>query len=197
MATRRSPRFKECRRLGVNVCGHPKAMDRAGAPAFKKTKKTSDYGLHLIEKQKVKAYYGILERQLRRYFDLASKSSEMTGVALLVSLETRLDNLVYRLGFASSIRMARQMVSHRHIEVDGVKINIPSYAVKVGQVISLVEKSQKSEQFKKSWLSDSKAKFDYLERDEEKFSGKLTRLPLRAEIPVQINEQMVVEYYSK
>ena len=197
MAVKKGPRFKECRRLGVNVCGHPKAMDRAGAPAFKKTKKTSDYGLHLIEKQKVKAYYGILERQLRRYFDLASKSSEMTGVALLVSLETRLDNLVYRLGFASSIRMARQMVSHRHIEVDGVKINIPSYAVKVGQVISLVEKSQKSEQFKKSWLSDSKAKFDYLERDEEKFSGKLTRLPLRAEIPVQINDQMVVEYYSK
>ena len=197
MATRRSPRFKECRRLGVNVCGHPKAMERAGAPAFKKSKKTSDYGLHLIEKQKVKAYYGILERQLRRYFELATKSSEMTGVALLVSLETRLDNLVYRLGFASSIRMARQMVSHRHIEVDGVKINIPSYSVKVGQVISLVEKAQKSEQFKKSWLSDTKAKFDYLERDEEKFSGKLTRLPLRAEIPVQINEQMVVEYYSK
>ena len=197
MATKKGPRFKECRRLGVNVCGHPKAMERAGAPAFKKSKKTSDYGLHLIEKQKVKAYYGILERQLRRYFELATKSSEMTGVALLVSLETRLDNLVYRLGFASSIRMARQMVSHRHIEVDGVKINIPSYFVKVGQVISLVEKAQKSEQFKKSWLSDTKAKFDYLERDEEKFSGKLTRLPLRAEIPVQINEQMVVEYYSK
>lgn len=197
MATKKGPRFKECRRLGVNVCGHPKAMERVGAPAFKKSKKTSDYGLHLIEKQKVKAYYGILERQLRRYFELATKSSEMTGVALLVSLETRLDNLVYRLGFASSIRMARQMVSHRHIEVDGVKINIPSYSVKVGQVISLVEKAQKSEQFKKSWLSDTKAKFDYLERDEEKFSGKLTRLPLRAEIPVQINEQMVVEYYSK
>ena len=197
MATKKGPRFKECRRLGVNVCGHPKAMERAGAPAFKKSKKTSDYGLHLIEKQKVKAYYGILERQLRRYFELATKSSEMTGVALLVSLETRLDNLVYRLGFASSIRMARQMVSHRHIELDGVKINIPSYSVKVGQVISLVEKAQKSEQFKKSWLSDTKAKFDYLERDEEKFSGKLTRLPLRAEIPVQINEQMVVEYYSK
>ncbi len=197
MATKRGPRFKECRRLGVNVCGHPKAMDRAGAPAFKKTKKTSDYGLHLLEKQKVKAYYGILERQLRRYFELATKSSEMTGVALLVSLETRLDNLVYRLGFANSIRMARQMVSHRHIEVDGKKINIPSYAVKIGQVISLTEKSQKSEQFKKTWLSDSKAKLDYLERDEEKFSGKLTRLPLRAEIPVQINEQMVVEYYSK
>ena len=172
-------------------------MERAGAPAFKKTKKTSDYGLHLIEKQKVKAYYGILERQLRRYFELAAKSKEMTGAALLIELECRLDNLVYRLGFASSIRMARQMVSHRHIEVDGVKINVPSYAVKPGQVISLTEKSQKSEQFKKSWLSDNKAKLDYIERDEEKFCGKLTRLPLRPEIPVQINDQMVVEYYSK
>ncbi len=197
MATKHGPRFKECRRLGVNVCGHPKAMERAGAPAFKKTKKTSDYGLHLIEKQKVKAYYGILERQLRRYFELANKSKEMTGTALLVTLECRLDNLVYRLGFASSIRMARQMVSHRHIEVDGVKINVPSYSVKVGQVITLTESARKSEQFKKSWLSDTRAKLDYLERDEEKFCGKLTRLPLRAEIPVQINDQMVVEFYSK
>ena len=93
--------------------------------------------------------------------------------------------------------MARQMVSHRHIEVDGVKINVPSYSVKVGQVITLTESARKSEQFKKSWLSDTRAKLDYLERDEEKFSGKLTRLPLRAEIPVQINDQMVVEYYSK
>ncbi len=197
MATRRNPRFKECRRLGVNVCGHPKAMNRAGAPAFKKTKKTSDYGLHLLEKQKVKAYYNILEKQLRRYFEQATRSKEMTGVALLVALETRLDNLVYRLGFANSIRMARQMVSHKHIEVNGKKINIPSYAVKVGDVISLTEKSRKNEQFKKCFLADSKSKYDYLEIDEENFSGKLARLPLRAEIPVQINDQMVVEYYSK
>ena len=197
MATRRNPRFKECRRLGVNVSGHPKAMDRAGAPAFKKNKKPSDYALHLIEKQKVKAYYNILEKQLRRYFEKAAKSKEMTGVALLVSLETRLDNLVYRLGFASSIRMARQMVSHKHIEVDGKVINIPSYAVKVGSTISLVEKMRKSEQFKSTYLSNNKAKLDYLERDDDNFSGKLARLPLRSEIPVQINDQMVVEYYSE
>ncbi len=197
MATRRNPRFKECRRLGVNVCGHPKAMDRAGAPAFKKTKKASDYSLHLTEKQKVKAYYNILEKQLRRYFEQATKSKEMTGVALLVALETRLDNLVYRLGFASSIRMARQMVSHKHIEVDGKVINIPSYAVKVGSTISLVEKMRRSEQFKSTYLSNNKAKLDYLERDDDNFSGKLARLPLRSEIPVQINDQMVVEYYSK
>ena len=172
-------------------------MDRAGAPAFKKTKKTSDYGLHLVEKQKVKAYYGILEKQLRRYFDKASRSSEMTGVALLVALETRLDNLVYRLGFASSIRMARQMVSHKHISVDGKVINIPSFAVKVGSTIALVEKARKSEQFKKAFLGDNKAKLEYLERDADNFSGKLARLPQRSEIPVQINDQMVVEYYSK
>ena len=197
MATRRNPRFKECRRLGVNVCGHPKAMDRAGAPAFKKTKKASDYSLHLTEKQKVKAYYNILEKQLRRYFEQAAKSKEMTGVALLVALETRLDNLVYRLGFASSIRMARQMVSHKHIEVDGKVINIPSYAVKVGSTISLVEKMRKSEQFKATYLANNKAKLDYLERGDDNFSGKLARLPLRSEIPVQINDQMVVEFYSK
>ena len=197
MATRRNPRFKECRRLGVNVCGHPKALDRAGAPALKKTKKASDYSLHLTEKQKVKAYYGILEKQLRRYFEQASKSSEMTGVALLVSLETRLDNLVYRLGFASSIRMARQMVSHKHITVDGKVINIPSFAVKVGSTISLVEKARNSEQFKKTFLAYNKSNIPYLERDEASFSGKLISLPLRKDIPVEINDQMVVEYYSK
>lgn len=197
MATRRNPRFKECRRLGVNVCGHPKALDRAQDPAFKKTKKTSDYGLHLIEKQKVKAYYGILEKQLRRYFEQAARSKEMTGVALLVALETRLDNLVYRLGFASSIRMARQMVSHKHILVDGKSVNIPSFAVKVGSTISLTENAKKSEQFKKTFLSDSKARIEYLEREDDNFTGKLTRLPQRSEIPVEINDQMVVEYYSK
>ncbi len=197
MATRRNPRFKECRRLGVNVCGHPKALDRSQSPAFKKTKKTSDYGLHLIEKQKVKAYYGILEKQLRRYFEQAAKSKEMTGVALLVALETRLDNLVYRLGFASSIRMARQMVSHKHILVDGKCVNIPSFAVKVGSTISLTENAKKSEQFKKTFLSDSKARIEYLEREDDNFKGKLTRLPQRTEIPVEINDQMVVEYYSK
>ena len=143
MATRRNPRFKECRRLGVNVCGHPKALDRAGAPAFKKTKKASDYSLHLTEKQKVKAYYGILEKQLRRYFDQAS------------------------------------------------------YAVKVGSTISLVEKVRSSEQFKKTFLAYNKSNIPYLERDEASFSGKLISLPLRKDIPVEINDQMVVEYYSK
>ena len=197
MATRRGPRFKECRRLGTNVCGHPKAMDRANDPAFKRTKKTSEYGLQLIEKQKVKAYYGILERQLVRYFGLASKAEGKTGAALISILECRLDNLVYRLGFASSIRMARQMVSHKHILVDGKKINIPSFNVKVGSTISLDEKSRKSEQFKKTWFDSNVAPLDYLERDADNFSGKLVSYPQREKIPVIINEQMVVELFSK
>lgn len=197
MATRRTPRFKECRRLGVNVCGHPKAMDRAGAPAFKKTKKTSEYGLQLIEKQKVKAYYGILERQLVRYFDLASKAEGKTGAALISILECRLDNLVYRLGFANSIRMARQMVTHRHFLVDGKRVNIPSYNVKVGSTITMIEKSRKNEQFKKCFFDYNAAPLDYLERDVDNFSGKLVSYPMREKIPVEINEQMVVEYYSK
>ncbi|MBQ1592316.1 MAG: 30S ribosomal protein S4, partial [Treponema sp.] len=98
MATRRTPRFKECRHLGVNVCGHPKALKRADSPSLKRTKKISEYGKQLIEKQKVKAYYGIMERQLRRYFSLALKSEGKTGEALIETLECRLDNLVYRLG---------------------------------------------------------------------------------------------------
>ena len=197
MATRREPRFKECRRLGVNVCGHPKAMERANAPAFKRTKKISEYGKQLIEKQKVKAYYGILERQLVQYYKRALKAEGKTGEALIVALECRLDNLVYRIGFANSIRMARQMVTHGHIEIDGKRVNVPSYAVKVGQTISLVEKMRKSPQFKTQFASPNKMNLDYIERDEENFTGKLVSLPLRNKIPVEINDQMVVEFYSK
>lgn len=197
MATRRTPRFKECRRLGVNACGHPKAMNRANDPAFKKTKKTSEYGKQLCEKQKVKAYYGILERQLRRYYDIASRKEGKTGENLIIGLEVRLDNLVYRCGFANSIRMARQLVTHGHIRLDGKKVNIPSVQVKVGQVVSLREKSQKNDQIKASFLNGNRRPLDYLEVSEEAFSGKLVMLPKREEIPVEINDQMVVEFYSK
>lgn len=197
MATRRNPRFKECRRLGVNVCGHPKAMNRANDPAFKKSKKTSEYGKQLCEKQKVKAYYGILERQLRRYYDIASRKEGKTGENLIVGLETRLDNLVYRIGFANSIRMARQVVSHGHVRVDGRKISIPSFQVKPGQVVALCEKAQKNEQFKTSFLNGNRRPLAYIEVSEEAFSGKLIMMPKREEIPVEINEQLVVEFYSK
>ena len=197
MATRRGPRFKECRRLGVNTCGHPKALKRIDAPAFKKTHKVSEYGKQLIEKQKIKAYYGIMERQLQRYFDSALKAEGKTGEALITTLECRLDNLVYRLGFANSIRMARQMVTHGHLTVDGKKITIPSQNIKVNQVISLKEKSRKNEQFKKSFLSTNSKPLPYLQKNEDDFSGKLISIPQRKEIPVEINDQMVVEFYSK
>ena len=135
MARFMGPRFKQCRRLGVNVCGHPKAMNRANDAAFARRKKPTDYSRQLTEKQKLKAYYGILEKQLRRYFDKALKSSMATGDALVISLERRLDNAVYRIGFGNSIRLARQLVSHGHILVNGKKVDIPSYQIKVGDVI--------------------------------------------------------------
>jgi len=197
MATRRTPRFKECRHLGVNVCGHPKALKRTESGTTKRTKKISEYGKQLIEKQKVKAYYGIMERQLRRYFALALKSEGKTGEALIETLECRLDNLVYRLGIANSIRMARQLVSHRHITLDGKIVNIPSQEVKVGQVVALKEKDRSNAEFKKCFLELNASPLPYLERDEQNFCGKLLMKPHRNEIPVQINDQMVVEYYSK
>ncbi|MCH3917002.1 MAG: 30S ribosomal protein S4 [Spirochaetia bacterium] len=198
MATRRGPRFKECRRLGVNTCGHPKAMDRANDPAFRKKHKVSDYGMQLTEKQKVKSYYGIFERQLRNYYEQASKSTTMrTGDALITTLECRLDNLVYRIGFGNSIRLSRQLVSHGHILVNGKKVDIPSYRCRPGDVISMKEKSTKNEQFRKNFLGAAHFKLAYIEKNEEAFSGTLLRLPERSEVPVEINDQLVVEFYSK
>ncbi len=197
MARYTGPRFKQCRRLGVNVCGHPKAMNRASSPAFAKRKKPTDYSRQLTEKQKLRAYYGILEKQMRRYFEKALKSSMNTGDALVISLERRLDNAVYRIGFGSSIRLARQLVTHGHILVNGKKVDIPSYQINVGDVISLKEKSRSNELFRSCFLGHPSFNLPYFERNEEEFSGKFVRLPERSEIPVQVNDQLVVEFYSK
>lgn len=197
MATRREPRFKLCRRLGVNVCGHPKAMNRAEKGKTGPKKKLSEYGIQLLEKQKLKAYYGILEKQFKRYIDKAVKSKEVTGIALLKSLESRLDNMVYRIGFASSIRQARQMVNHGHILVNGKRVDIPSYGVKVGEEISLNEKSRQNELFASNFLDLGSFNLPYIEKDTENFSGKLLRLPEKEEIPIEVNEILVVELYSK
>ena len=178
VATRRGPRFKECRRFGINVCGHPKALDRLGT-TVKRSKKMSEYGKQLLEKQKIKAYYGIFERQLLRYYKAASKSKARTADALFCTLECRLDNLVYRIGFANSIRLARQQVTHRHILVNGKNVNIPSYICKAGVV--------ERESFA----------LPYISKDKESFSGTLVRLPMREEIPIQIEDQLVVEYFSR
>ena len=187
MAKMMGPRFKQCRRLGLNVCGHPKAMDRAGRGTSRADKKLSPYGLQLLEKQRLRAYYGVLEKQFRNYVKKAEKSKESTGVALIQMLECRLDNVVYRLGFANSIRQARQMVVHGHILVNGKKVDIPSFAVQVGDEVSL------RENFESGALNE----YPYLSKDMDKFSGVLTRLPERQEVPIEIDEILIVEFYSK
>ena len=197
MATHREPRFKLCRRLGINIYGHPKALKRGDGKNTRGGRKVSEYGMQLLEKQKVKAYYGIMERQFLRYVKASQKSTEMTGVHLLKSLECRLDNLVYRIGFARSIRQARQMVTHRHILVNGQRVNIPSYGIKVGDVITLREASRKNELILQNFQELSSFNVPYLEKQIDQFSGKLIRQPERDEIPIDANERLIVEYYSK
>ena len=197
MAKMMGPRFKQCRRLGLNVCGHPKAMDRAGRGTSRADKKLSPYGLQLLEKQRLRAYYGVLEKQFRNYVKKAEKSKESTGTALIQMLECRLDNVVYRLGFANSIRQARQMVVHGHILVNGKKVDIPSFAVQVGDEVSLREKSRTNVMFKENFESGALNEYPYLSKDRDKFSGVLTRLPERQEVPIEIDEILIVEFYSK
>ncbi len=196
MATRREPRFKLCRRLGVNVCGHPNAMNRAGQNA-KIGKKQSDYARQLIEKQKIKAYYGILERQFKRYIHKSQMSKEITGTALLRMLECRLDNIVYRLGLGKSIRQARQFVNHGHIMVNGKRVDIPSYAVKVNDVVSVAPKSNRMDKIQQNIADQAGSGVLYIERDLENLRGTLTRLPGREEIPVDVDEILAIELYSK
>ena len=197
MATKQGPRFKECRRLGVNVCGHPKAMRRAGAPAFAKRQKVSEYGLQLIEKQKIKAYYGILEKQMRRYFEAAKKEPGKTGDNLFALLERRLDNLVYRIGFANSIRLGRQMVTHGHVLVNGKKVDIPSYLVQPGDAVSLKPKSCQNEVYRHNFLNLCRFSLPYIDVDTQHFCGVLTRIPARDEVPVEVDDRLVVELYSR
>ena len=197
MAKMMGPRFKQCRRLGLNVIGHPKAMNRAGKGTARDSKKLSPYGTQLLEKQRLRAYYGVMEKQFANYFKKASKSKELTGFALIKLLECRLDNLVYRLGFANSIRQARQMVVHGHILVNGKKVDIPSFNVSVGDEIKLKEKSQNNPMFKENFQSNILNVLPYLSKNQADFSGTLLRYPERNEVPIEINEVLVVEYYSK
>jgi len=197
MATHREPRFKLCRRLGINLYGHPKALKRGEGKNQRGGRKVSEYGLQLMEKQKVKAYYGIMERQFLRYVKAAQKSAEMTGVFLLKTLECRLDNLVYRIGFARSIRQARQMVTHGHILVNGKRVDIPSFGVGVGDTVTLREKSRKNEMIVQNFQELASFNVPYIEKAMDQFSGKLIRLPERDEIPIDANERLIVEYYSK
>ncbi|WP_066506539.1 30S ribosomal protein S4 [Abyssisolibacter fermentans] len=196
MARMKGPRFKQCRRLGLNVCGHPKAMKRAGKGTSRGDRKLSSYGLQLLEKQRLRGYYEVLEKQFRRYVEKAAKAEGITGEVLIQSLECRLDSLVYRAGFGNSIRQARQMVTHGHMLVNGSKVDIPSYAVKPGDVISLREKSRKNQMFADNFAEGGFA-LDYVEKDVDGYSAKLVRIPERESIPVEIEDQLIVEFYSR
>lgn len=156
----------------------------------------SEYGKQLMEKQKLKAYYGMMEKQFKIYVEQALNSKENPGEKLVQRLEQRLDNLVYRLGFGNSLRQARQMVVHGHILVDGKKIDRPSYKVSPGEKISLREKSRSNEMFKDNFR-EKNIVLPYLEKDVDAFSGSLTRLPGREEIPIEITDSYIIEFYSK
>lgn len=192
MARYLGPRFKVARHLGVNVFNHPKALKRG----IKTHKKLSEYGEQLLEKQKLKAYYGVLEKQFKRYVYEALNSKEKSEEILIENLERRLDNLTYRLGFASTLRQARQMVVHGHILVNGKRVNIPSYKVAVGDVLSLREKSRKNEVFRENFLSTDNT-LKYLQKDKDSFSGKLIEKPTKSEIPVSLKFSKILEFYSK
>ena len=159
--------------------------------------KTSEYGSQLREKQKVRRYYGVLEKQFRSYFAMAEKRQGITGENLLKLLECRLDNVVYRLGIAPTRAAARQLVSHRHICVNGNVVNIPSYSLRVGDVVSVREKSKSLEVIAESLSGASKSRYAWLEWDGATMSGKFLQKPEREEIPENIKEQLIVELYSK
>jgi small subunit ribosomal protein S4 len=160
--------------------------------------KVQSYGIQLREKQKVKRMYGVLERQFRGYFSKAARGKGITGANLLQMLERRLDNIVYRLGFASSRAMARQLISHGHIRVDERKLTVPSALVKAGSVVSLRDKSRKNEQIK-ICLDTAKGRGvpPWLELDADRFQGTIKQLPAREDITMPIQEQLIVELYSK
>lgn len=198
MAKMMDPRFKQSRRLGLNVSGHPKANKRLNKGQGRDDRKLTEYGRQLLEKQRLRAYYGVNEKQMRRYFENAAKSDQSvtTGDALIRQLEMRLDNLTYRAGFASSIRQARQMVVHGHILVDGKRIDIPSYQVEPGQVLELKEKSRSNEMFKDNFESRFAQSLPYVTK-KEGFKCELARVPEREEVPIEITDSLIVEFYSR
>ncbi len=196
MAKMMGPRFKLSRRLGLNVVGHPKAMDRARKGTSRADKKLSEYGQQLLEKQRLRAYYGVMEKQFAKYVENAKKSKDQTGPALIRILESRLDNLVYRIGFASSIRQARQMVVHGHVLVNGKKIDIPSYLCTPGDTLELREKSKSVELFKENFENAFLSSLPYITKDQDRMSGTFLRFPEREEVPIEIQDQLIVEYYS-
>lgn len=201
MARYIGPKTKISRKFGEPIYGPDKYFDKKSYPPGqhglnKRRKKASEYGIQLAEKQKAKYTYGILEKQFRNTFKKASQKKGITGEVLLQLIEARLDNVVFRLGIAPTRAGARQLVSHGHIQLNGKTIDIPSADVKPGDIVSVRERSKSLEAITSSLSSRSDA-FSWLEWDEEKIAGKFLNYPERSEIPENINEQLIVELYSK
>lgn len=202
MARYTGPRVRISRRFGVPLYGPTKYLERRnygpGVHGPKSRRKVSDYGLGLLEKQKLRYYYGLMERQFRRVYERALRTRGVTGAIMLQILETRLDNVVYQLGFAATRPAARQMVTHGHIRVNGRKVNVPSYAVKVNDVIE-VKNSNVSRQMATRALeaAGSRTVPDWLSLNKDAFKGTVMRLPGREDIQSIANEQAVVEFYSR
>ena len=200
MARYTGPAYKKSRRLGFSLLENGKDLARRpyapGAHGNDRRKKPSEYGIQLQEKQKVRFMYGLTEKQFRKTFESASKMSGKAGENLLILLESRLDNLVYRLGMARTRRGARQIVNHGHILVNGKKVDIPSYKVKVGDTISVKENSMNHPAIVDA-LEQKLSTPAYVEFDEKKLTGKFVRLPERSELNNEINESLIVEYYNR
>ncbi|SFD61298.1 SSU ribosomal protein S4P [Lentibacillus persicus] len=192
--------WKKSRRLGISLTGTGKELDRRPYPPGQhgpnQRRKISEYGLQLQEKQKLRFMYGLNERQFRSLFAQAGKMKGVHGENFMMLLESRLDNLVYRLGLARTRRQARQLVGHGHVTVDGGRVDIPSYTVKPGQVIGLREKSQNLDIIQEA-IEVNNFVPEYLTFDEDKKEGTYSRYPERTEMPAEINEALIVEYYSR
>jgi small subunit ribosomal protein S4 len=201
MARYTGPKTKIARKFGDAIYGADKSFERKNYPpgfhgANKKRRKTSEYGLQLKEKQKAKYTYGILEKQFANLFNKAQRSKGVTGEVLLQLLESRLDNVVYRLGIAPSRSGARQLVSHRHITVNGEIVSVPSYLLRIGDIVGVREKSKSMEVITDS-LEGRRVSVSWLEWDSSQMAGKFMNRPEREEIPENIKEQLIVELYSK
>ncbi|PGL69120.1 30S ribosomal protein S4 [Bacillus sp. AFS055030] len=192
--------WKLSRRLGISLSGTGKELEKRpyapGQHGPNQRKKLSEYGLQLTEKQKLRHMYGVNERQFRRTFDIAGKLTGKHGENFMILLETRLDNVVYRMGLARTRRAARQLVNHGHILVDGKRVDIPSFRVKVGQTISLREKSQNLAVVKEA-VEVNNFVPEYITFNADKLEGTFNRLPERSELPAEINEALIVEFYNR
>jgi small subunit ribosomal protein S4 len=202
MARYKGPRVRISRRFGIPMFGPTKYLERRNYPPGvhgpKSRRKLTDYGMGLVEKQKLRYYYGLLERQFRGVYEKALKRRGVTGEQMLQILETRLDNVVFHLGFGTTRAAARQMVAHGHVQVNGRKVSIPSYALKVNDTITVKNTTVSRQMATKAMeLSTSRAVPDWLSLNKEEFKGVVMRIPTRDEINPIANEQAVVEFYSR